>query len=641
MSDGTAVKQLRDENDFSSIVKWSDSDVQEILSLSAIDDFSDVNALVFDGCKFHDSVWDFSKYNVLQITKGFFIYDFKKIQPQYRNYAKVLMLYQWYVEGQRPSTSKNQFNKIVTFCNFLKEKHVYSPKFISVNIVKEFFDKQTCREKGLAILKTKIRYFLMEIEARNEDVSYRAIYDEILNVVDLKLIRAESEGGKIPLIPDNTFKKIVSLGLKDIYNTELDILSRMAACMVIILSETGMRIGEFALLQINQLEELKLNDEYEVFHYLHFKTYKTTGTRNWIWTKTFMTEKAVLAYKTLENLLNSCRKTKYLYVSHFGKKYCSHRTFKLHMRKFFIKHQDELDFGTMSKEELEHFSCITIDENFIKKNAGIKVSDIGKQFFYTTQHQYRVTVCNKLVIKKSLDWVRRHMNHITPLMTEHYIRKAEMRRKQRNQVEIDVLQKRANNTGGQLEISIDTDNEIVKRELSIEELRQAYKDINAFLEKKKLNLFKDIKEILAYMKNRATILVETEEGLCARTAFDKLCKRQEYISSVNDLYYIGPQIIAIEEMEFTYKRFKEKTQVIKHNEKMFKENSKYKTELERERKSMEKYVEKKVFPEIMALGRAIEEKGEDSVIEKHPNLKSIILNYTKIKDEILKWKSVS
>lgn len=635
------AKQLNNEYDIRSLLPWDDKDVQKILSTPDIADFSDVDALVFRGCKFSANVWDFSEYNTLSLPKKLFIYDFEKIQSQYRNYAKVFILYQIYVQWKRPSSTKTNFDYVAAFCRFLKEKRVNHPKFISLDIVKEFFDRQTCKEVVISGKKTVIKRFLMEIEARNQEISYRAIYDEILNVVDKELINAEMEAGKIPQIPEKTFKKIISLALKDIYNEELDIVSKQAACMTIILAETGMRIGEFARIEINLLKELRLSDEDDVFHYLRFKTYKTTGTKEWLWTKTYMTDKAILAYKTLESLLHSYRKkSKYLTVSRLGSLYSYNNVLGTHMQRFFINHQDELGFNDMNNDELEHFSCITISEDTYNAISVARKYDIGKQIYYTTPHQYRVTLCNILASKKHLDWVRKHMNHMTSDMTQHYIRKAEMRKKQRNQVEIDVLQRRANKDGDKLETNIETDNEIVRKELSIDELREAYNDINAFLEKKKFNVFKDIKGILAYIKNRAT-LTETDEGFCARTAFDKLCKRQEYISSANDLYYIGPQIIAIEELGFTYKRFKEKTEVIKHNQKMFKENPKYKTELEREKRSMEKYIEKKVFPEILALGKAIEEKGKEAIIEKHPNIKSIVSNYTKIKDEVLKWKKTS
>ena len=48
-----------------------------------------------------------------------------------------------------------------------------------------------------------------------------------------------------------------------------------------------------------------------------------------------------------------------------------------------------------------------------------------------------------------------------------------------------------------------------------------------------------------------------ELGLCAK-AFDKICKRNEYISSINDAYYIGVQIHSLDDLPYSIKRFRKK-----------------------------------------------------------------------------------
>lgn len=53
---------------------------------------------------------------------------------------------------------------------------------------------------------------------------------------------------------------------------------------------------------------------------------------------------------------------------------------------------------------------------------------------------------------------------------------------------------------------------------------------------------------------------------------------------------------------------------------------------------MEIYIEKNVLPEIEALIKVINENGENKVVEKYPNIKSIIANLSKIHLEVLKWK---
>jgi len=501
--------------------------------------------------------------------------------------------------------------------------------------------EENVKERTRQHKKNLLKPFLMEIEARNEHVCYRSIYDYVLNAHDNETIGAENEIGKTPLIPMETYKKIVSFAIKDVCDGKLNIIDRMSACMIVILAETGMRIGEFALLKVNMLEELKFDQEDEAFYYLKFITYKTTGIKNWKWTKTFMTEKAILAYVTLEDILSTCRKdSNFLYVSDKGGKYVDTASFRNHMIRFFIRHQEELHFSDMHKGELEHYSVVTMKKYDIRKYGCIlEKIDLGRVIFFAHHHQFRVNVCTILAKKKHLDWVRKHMNHMTQDMTEHYIRREAIRRKEIDRIEKEVLLRRANGKGDQLDISSKTENEVVKKELSIPEMLEAYESINAFLKKGKLNIFKDIKQIIEMLRQTKTAITETDEGFCARTAFEKICERQQYISSINDMYFIGPQIINIKNLDFTYRRFKEKIEVIKHNEKLFKENKRYKTELLREKKGMEIYIQKKVLPEIEALIKAVNENGETEVVAKYPNIKSVVSILPKIHSEVLKWKT--
>lgn len=76
-----------------------------------------------------------------------------------------------------------------------------------------------------------------------------------------------------------------------------------------------------------------------------------------------------------------------------------------------------------------------------------------------------------------------------------------------------------------------------------------------------------------------------ELGLCAK-AFDKICKRNEYISSINDAYYIGVQIHSLDDLPYSIKRFEEKASIIAHNQNLYRKNQKYRNEFERELKGI-------------------------------------------------------
>lgn len=102
--------------------------------------------------------------------------------------------------------------------------------------------------------------------------------------------------------------------------------------------------------------------------------------------------------------------------------------------------------------------------------------------------------------------------------------------------------------------------------------------------------------------------------------------RNEYISSINDAYYLGVQIHSLDDLPYSVKRFREKTSIIAYNEKLYKKNQKYRNEFERELKGIRKYIERKLNPELMLLKDEICDIGFEGVHNKYPKLTEIIGN---------------
>ncbi len=115
---------------------------------------------------------------------------------------------------------------------------------------------------------------MLEIELRVPDVNFSDCY-KYLNKHDSRKIKIEREQGKHKFVPLDIHNKIISLAIQDLRNENLLITQRAAACMIVLLADTGMRIGEFRILEIGMLDEIGVKGEYEVFYYLNFKTYKT------------------------------------------------------------------------------------------------------------------------------------------------------------------------------------------------------------------------------------------------------------------------------------------------------------------------------------------------------------------------------
>lgn len=634
-------------------VEWNTNEVNKVLaSSSPVSHQIDLFGPLTEGIFFSDDYWDFSKWNKLNREKGNYKFEFSSISTTFKYYIKIRVLKNLFLFDNTFSTAKPKFYNVIRFIKWLEQEQLTLLEQIDLYNIKRYFKQehfQTVCEEYLHHNKYAIKEFIEEIENKHgSKVSFLDVY-EYLEEKDSGLVKAQREEGKHPFIHQNVLNKMVSLAIKDMDNITLSLTDRMSSCMVVLLAETGMRIGEFEILEINKLKELSINDEDEIFYFLEFITFKTTVEKDGRIAISFMTSNAVKAYKTLLDLTKERREktnTNYLYITPKGTKYSAISVLRKHHIRFFVRHQSELEFNKMSQKNLKNYHLwIPKMENITQGTRGIvSHQDIGKKIYYVTPHQYRVT-CATILYEKGykLDWIREHMNHLDDAMTAHYIRIRDLENKKEQLKQTFRL--RANKDGSLLETNIEKiNNESIKQELLDEELKKEYLLINKFLkklEKKKikLNLFNDIDEVIDILLLSDTPLIETELGYCASNALSILCERQKYISTINDAYYIGPYVPNIDSLNFNYTRYLEKTKIIYHNMNLFEKDERYRNQYELEMNGLKKFIKNRLLPELEELKGEVIILGVENVVKKYDGIEHIAKNIDEIISEVLQWKS--
>lgn len=401
---------------------------------------------------------------------------------------------------------------------------------------------------------------------------------------------------------------------------------KIIAAMILLFSQTGLRRSEFLALEIGKLKKITIQNGTEKAYYLEFLTFKTSLERDGKWTESWMNELAVKAYLKLEELTENRRsgEQKALYPNRKGDFYSASNIIDIQFEKFFKRHQESLGIENLSDENLGNLNKWIITEKDIKyKFKSLSKQDIGKIIYKVSSHQFRVTVANELRQKGvSLQWIQKHMNHLEEEMTKHYFRDEEFVK--------DVLLSSASQDGSYIE---DKSN---KQDLQLEEdleIQKAYSTINKFLKKKKLNVFKNLEEILSIIRDSP--INETEIGYCI-LSFGKICRRKSKLAMLERWYYIKPQNPEISNFDFTYKRLCEKLNTVKHNKKIYFESGEGSKQYELEKKSLEKFYENKFSPELELLKKELL-KNKEEVIRKYPNLVEIILKITEIETEVIEW----
>ncbi|NRT88910.1 site-specific integrase [Clostridium beijerinckii] len=631
-------------------IQWSPKKLKDCLLLlpNSVDTLSQ-NLPITSKINFNDDFWDFSDFNTLNKSNNYYKYNFTGIPHPFKFYIKIRLLKNLYIKDNACTTAKQKFKSVKNFFIYLEKKHITNYQLIDIEVLESYFSQfKNVNEKCIADKKAAIKEIFEEIEIKNSNniIEFDCIYD-YLTKCNKKLMAAELEEGKHPLIHFTMLNKIVSLAIKDMNNNQLPKIYRMVACMIIILAETGMRIGEFHKLQINKLTEIKHTKQDEIFYCLNFLTYKTTPEKDGRWVYSFMTDKALLAYRTLTKLTDNDRNltnSPYLFLNKFGKIFKNQGNLSEYNIGFFIRHQSDLGFQNLSEVELKNYSTYTVKKYIINKICwgNLTLEEVGERYYFVTPHQYRVTCATKLYSDGyRLDWIRIHMNHLTETMTSHYIRINQIEKEKKNLA--NTLNFRLNKEAGILETDLNkiTDANI-RNELLDKDFLEDYNSINKFLvklkkKKKSLNIYSDIDEIIDILFINKSPIIETELGFCARNALVRLCERQKYINSAYDGYYIGIHIPTIESLPFNFKRYKEKIKVINHNKRLYEEDSRYHNQYQIEVKGMQMFVTKRLLPELKLLQTEIETLGFKDVINKYENIDYIASEFKHIVEEVSQW----
>lgn len=298
----------------------------------------------------------------------------------------------------------------------------------------------------------------------------------------------------------------------------------------------------------------------------------------------------------------------------------------------------------MSQEELDSFKFLEVNEvNLNKYGEFFTEQNLGKKLYYITAHQYRVTVATILYVKKHfrLEWIRRHMNHLAEEMTSHYIREEAFKKKQINLAE--TLIRRASQDGRKLEtdpVKIIDPN--LKKELQNDNIRQAYFEINKFLEnlstkKSNLNVYMDLSEIISILFEKQIPLSEMQMGFCAADALLVLCECQEYLDIIENSYDLGIQIPTLETLPLDLKRFMDKVEVIKYNETLVTKDDLYIEVYTKEVNKLKIFLERRLIPELSLLESETNKNGIGSIIKEYKDIEPIIQNIDSIKHEVGKW----
>ncbi len=592
---------------------------------SCIDNLKKINKLPFNKGEIYysDRIWDFSLYTTLNVSRNKMKFNFERVNQIFRDDTKNYVLVKILENKNKVQSINRSFGVICRFFNHACEQNYYHVKDISVETIRSFLNQEEqTSEFALRRAKTVIKDFYLFYAANFEDLLTTEM-QKILEIKDYRLFKALREQNKTPDIPQEYFDSLIATILKIIDSEDEPPRYRATACVYLILSQTGLRIGETLGLETDGLKTTKIFNGEET-NYIKYKTWKrVNGNNTSTIEQTYVNQLTKKGFETLLELHHEKRDSmgmNYLYMGGPNMKKVSQfpvspDSFSRQQIQFFAYINKYMPTINLPDGKYPELSCITADNN---PNI-LRISPEAKTLTYPNNQQFRVHVCTELYNKGApLKYIQKFMGHLSAEMQGYYVRPK-------------------NNLQEDMEFTLETLEKVVSGEIRLlggsNGLSQK---IQEFVTENNYNVEKDIKTICEKLAAKIPIR-QKSGGVCIKSSMLRECSKDAKTNEFYCAYGVCPNIFHFYYMaDVSYRQTLELVETIHINK-----SRGHLRQAQKEINMLNTIITNKLLPELNELKVMIIKKGVLPVLEEHPDLRDIIENLDTIYEEVNTWKSMT
>lgn len=590
-----------------------------------IDAIKKANKLPFNKGEFYysDNYWDFSAYTTLNIAQKNMKFKFELCCNTFRDDLKNFVLLRLLENKSKIQSIHKQFRTLYLFFNYVEKDKFYHIQDITDAEIQNFI---STHDKKSLVTKIWVKYTLKsfyEYYAANFQDLLTPARKKLLENNDVRAMYAHKENAKMPDIPKDFFDKFLSACITIANNEDEPFNRRAIACIYIIISQTGLRIGECLGLEVDALESVKIFNGEEAY-YLKYKTWKREdGNNTYSTQKTYVNEFTKKAFDILTNLYKDKREgldIKYLYLG--SQQRINKKNYPIDPNTFnkaqavFCANLDEY-FPVINVKDGKYKGIdnknIASEKNITRKHPGAKTIAMPKN------HQFRVHVCTELYNKGvPLKYIKKFMAHLSSEMEGYYVRPSK------------------NNPQEDMDFSLETLKKIVQGETKLlggnATLMQK---INEFIEENKYNVATDLEEICNQLVKKIPIRQKTG-GVCIKSSMLRECSKDAKTNEFYCAYGVCQNIFHFYYMaNISYRQTKELAETIELNKK-----NGFLKQVQKETHMLQTIIKQKLEQELNELKIMVDKKGANAILMEYPDLQYIIENMNKIEKEITLWKKL-
>lgn len=595
-----------------------------------IDTLMALNKLPFNGLDIYyaDNIWDFSTAIKLNITKSKLKFNFGLMNNSvFTNDMKNYILLTLLENKIKIQSIHSRYLAIKDFFLFAENNyHVYHVEDITVPIVKAFLQK--IRDEGsitkLRKVKTGLRAFYMQYSANFKDITSKGLL-ALFEQDDAKVFKAYQYSKRSKPIPKEYFNKMLSACITVMNDENQTLSNRGAACVYIILSQTGLRIGEVLGLRTNCLRTTTIFNG-EKAHYFEYSTWKREEGNNVSSSAlTYVNELTYNAYNTLIQIYTERRQTFGLDNLYMGGKHVTSQSFPLDSENFvkaalrlFVNFDNN---GLLSTVNLAPDIYPTLH---VFKTGSMNISQSGQFIYEKIQtvtfpdtQQLRFHCCTELAEKGvPLEYIQRFMSHLTNEMIRYHMLPQSSPQED-------------------MEFSLKTLREVASGKTKIlGDNKGLSESIKKFIEENNFKVATDLEEICETLAKKLPIRQKTG-GVCIKSSQLRECSMDAKTNEFYCAYGVCPNIVHFYYMaDVTYRQCKELQETININ----KERG-HMRQVEKETNMLYTITKKRLIPELEDLKAVIKRDGFESVYEIHPEVQPIVENIDTIEKEAITWST--
>lgn len=562
-----------------------------------------------DRISFSDDTWDFNPYFEASNTKSH-KFSFDIAPAELRDYLKFFVLHKIMGKTKLSTTFVRMTNALSVINHVIEDTpHNCLELITTEDLCNEIDGRNTSPstshnnyEAVYQLFYFLIHNYRLDLPVDLEELKRRGVAEKELS---------KKEETKLPDIPETYFNIILEKAVAVMRDDTSVYNDRATACIIVMLSQLGLRIGDLMSLTTDRLFSKKLPKSGQTAYYIHYKSHKPSKPHDSmlefdIFSNSLCTE----AFQTLSRIRRKCAFSNepYLYVLdsvyHSSDVYPlpNHR-FRSELKRFFYNH-------LLQEASLEwpgiQMCVFTIGGVKYKKRYHLAVPDT---------RQFRVHLCTALYNRGiPLVYIQKYMGHLSEYMLGYYVRP-----KDTYQENIAYSEKIIKDIAGE---------NLTPIGLMGSDLRE---NIKLFIEGRNLNVNTDIHAIIEALGTKLVIRGKTG-GVCIKTSLMP-CSKDARTNEIMCAYNLCPNLFSFYYMaDMSYLDFQTLQNTYQENL-----SSGHTKAAQKELNKIKDLLRRKLIPELDELENELSVKGTDYILIRNPSLSIIIDNLSNIRKEIELW----